>query len=199
MDQPLVSVIVPAYNSSRFIRETVESALRQTHSALEVIVVDDGSTDRVDWVTQLDPGRVTYRWQPNGGPASARNLGVRLSRGTYVAFLDSDDVWEPHKLERQLGEFAQLPQAGLVYTGVVGIDEQGRATSGFRPKGGAEGRIFERLFENNFITTSTVLVRRASLTIRCSSASVGTGWGVADCQTSVRAFTARSRSSINLV
>ena len=163
MDQPLVSVIVPAYNSSRFIRETVESALRQTRPVLEVIVVDDGSTDRVDWVAQLDPQRVTYRWQPNGGPASARNFGIRLSRGVYVAFLDSDDVWEPYKLEQQLRRLTQSPQAELVYTAVVAIDEQGQATSGLRPKGGEEGRIFERLFEHNFITTSTVLVRRASL------------------------------------
>lgn len=161
MTEPLVSVVIPAYNASRYIREAVESALRQTYSHLEVIVVDDGSTDRVDWVAQLDPQRVVYVWQPNGGPGSARNAGIRLARGTYVAFLDADDVWEPDKLERQFAALARRPEAALVYGAMRRMDASGclleeRPRAVPRPS----GRIEVSLFWKNTIPLSTVLLRR---------------------------------------
>ena len=163
MEQPLVSVVITAYNTAHgLLEEAVESVLRQTCRALDVIVVDDGSAREMAWVSRRYGDRLRYVRKENGGPASARNLGIRLSRGAYVAFLDGDDVWEPHKLERQLARLVERPRAGLVYTAIVGIDEQGRVTPGPRPKGGPEGRVFEPLFRGNFITTSTVLVRRDS-------------------------------------
>ena len=94
---PLVSVVIPAYNAGRFIREAVGSALSQTYLHLEVIVVDDGSPQPVAQIVEADPARVRYVWKPNGGPASARNAGLRHARGTYVAFLDADEAWEPER------------------------------------------------------------------------------------------------------
>ncbi len=103
-DGPLVSVVIPAYNASRTIRQTLDSALRQEDIAdIEVIVVDDGSTDdTAEVVASHEDPRVRLLQRANGGVASARNAGIGVARGTWVAFLDSDDIWLPHKLARQL-------------------------------------------------------------------------------------------------
>jgi glycosyltransferase involved in cell wall biosynthesis len=109
---PLVSVVIPAYNAARTIRETVSSALEQTMSDVEVIVVDDGSQDdTVDLVAHMDDPRVKLVRQPNAGPAAARNNGIRHATGEWVALLDADDLWLPQKLERQLELLAASPGA----------------------------------------------------------------------------------------
>ena len=97
-----VSAIIPAYNADSFIREAVDSALGQTHTDVEVIVVDDSSTDDTASVLQSYGERIIVHRQPNGGVAAARNAGARLASGRWVAFLDADDVWLPTKIERQL-------------------------------------------------------------------------------------------------
>ena len=99
---PSVSVIVPAYNRAEWIPVTVRSALAQTHAPLEIIVVDDGSKDDAEGATSGLGASVRYVRKSNGGVSSARNLGARLARGEYVAFVDADDVWAPRKLELQL-------------------------------------------------------------------------------------------------
>lgn len=102
-DRPAVSVVIPAYNASRTIAETLESALAQTLADIEVIVVDDGSSDdTAEVIRRHEDPRVRLLQRPNGGVASARNAGIELARGDWLAFLDSDDIWLPHKLERQL-------------------------------------------------------------------------------------------------
>ena len=95
MPNPLVSVIVPAYNCSAYIVEAIESVLNQDYSPLEVIVVDDGSTDDTLKVLEQFRGRIQIHCQPNRGPAAARNLAVRHASGDYLAFLDGDDLWAP--------------------------------------------------------------------------------------------------------
>ncbi len=160
---PLVSVIIPAYNAGRFIRETVESALNQTYPHLEVIVVDDGSPQPVAQVVEADPARVRYIRKPNGGPASARNAGLRRSRGELVAFLDADDVWEPDKLAAQVAALEAYPTAGLAYAAVRKIDAEGRPLPPGPPARRPSGRIFPELFMRNIIPTSTVVVRRSCL------------------------------------
>jgi glycosyltransferase involved in cell wall biosynthesis len=99
-DLPLVSAIIPAYNAAKFIHKAIESALAQTHHLLEIIVVDDGSRDETAKVARDYP--VTVILQENGGPASARNTGVRASSGEWLAFLDHDDSWHVDKTEQQL-------------------------------------------------------------------------------------------------
>lgn len=109
-DSPLVSVIVPAYNARVFIHRALESALGQTYPHLEVIIVDDGSTDgTADHVRQTfgQDTRVRIVTQPNAGPSAARNHGARLARGEYIHFLDADEWWTPNKIERSLALFKQ--------------------------------------------------------------------------------------------
>jgi glycosyltransferase involved in cell wall biosynthesis len=158
---PLVSVIIPAYNPSAALREAVESALGQTHPSVEVIVVDDGSTADTSWVPAAYGGRIRYVRKANGGPASARNAGLALARGTYVAFLDADDVWEPGKLAAQVEAMERHPAAGLAYGPVLRIDGQGRPQGVRRSPQARSGLIAGELFMKNFVPTSTVMVRRA--------------------------------------
>jgi glycosyltransferase involved in cell wall biosynthesis len=99
---PTVSVVIPCYNGSRFLRETLASVLRQTEPVREVLVVDDGSTDGSADIAESFGPPVRVIRQANAGESTARNRGVEEARGDWVAFLDADDVWEPHKLERQL-------------------------------------------------------------------------------------------------
>lgn len=103
MSSPLVSIIIPAYNAARTLEETVQSALSQTMSDFEIIIVDDGSSDNTSEVARsIKDERIRVLTQPNGGVAAARNTGIRAAVGKYVALLDSDDLWVAHKLERQL-------------------------------------------------------------------------------------------------
>lgn len=99
-DLPLVSAIIPAYNAAKFVHTAIESAVAQTHHLLEIIVVDDGSRDNTSEVASQYP--VTVLRQQNGGPASARNNGVRAASGEWLAFLDHDDSWHATKTEEQL-------------------------------------------------------------------------------------------------
>jgi glycosyltransferase involved in cell wall biosynthesis len=115
-DAPLVSVIIPTFNYGRYVTEAVESALAQTYPAVEVIVIDDGSTD--DTRERLAPyaDRIRYVYQTNAGLSAARNAGIRAAAGPFVAFLDSDDAFHPRKLELQMAAFAADPALGLVAT-----------------------------------------------------------------------------------
>jgi glycosyltransferase involved in cell wall biosynthesis len=118
MTHPSVSVVIPAYRAARTISRAVDSVLAQTRPPTEIMIVDDGSPDEEELLVALEPyrHRITRICQPNGGAASARNLGIDRSRGELLAFLDADDYWEPTKLERQLDVFRSHPEVGLVST-----------------------------------------------------------------------------------
>lgn len=105
MIEILISCIVPVYNGERYLKPTLDSILTQTYRSLEVIVVDDGSTDSTAHIVESYGAQIRYVYQPNAGPAAARNLGLGLVHGEYVAFLDADDLWVPHKLQVQLARF----------------------------------------------------------------------------------------------
>ncbi len=111
---PLVSAVIPTYNYGRFVVEAVESALAQTYTPLEVIVVDDGSTDNTRERLAGYGDRIRYVYQPNQGLSAARNTGVREAGGEWVAFLDSDDVWYPRRVELQMAYATRHPAAGLI-------------------------------------------------------------------------------------
>jgi cellulose synthase/poly-beta-1,6-N-acetylglucosamine synthase-like glycosyltransferase len=119
---PLVSVLTPAYNSAKFIRQTLESALSQTFTNFEMIVIDDGSTDDTrliaDSYAARDP-RFRVISQPNGGIAAARNSGMRVARGQYFALLDSDDVWLPCYLADQLAILAAHPEIAVLSANAI--------------------------------------------------------------------------------
>src|SRR5262245_43212492 len=105
MTSPTISTIIPAYRAAHTIARALASVLGQTYPSNEILVVDDGSPDDIAGAVRPYGERVTLLRKPNGGAASARNLGLDRARGDLVAFLDADDYWEPHKLERQQSLF----------------------------------------------------------------------------------------------
>ena len=159
---PLVSVIIPVYNAAAYLRETIDSVLAQSYPNIEVLVVDDGSTEDLSRIVAAYGDRVRYVRKPNGGPASARNLGIRMTLADYIAFLDADDVWEPEKLRAQMDMLLLHPSLGLVYSAVSEIDRDGRLRSASRGRQQRpSGDIAQVLFWHNWIPTSTVVTRRA--------------------------------------
>jgi glycosyltransferase involved in cell wall biosynthesis len=109
MSGPLVSCVIPAWNAERFIEEAIRSVLDQTYGQVEIIVVDDGSTDGTADVVQGFGDRVRYVAQENAGPATARNRGVAEATGAFLSFLDADDLWVADKLAKQLARFRARP------------------------------------------------------------------------------------------
>jgi glycosyltransferase involved in cell wall biosynthesis len=123
-NEPLVSVVIPAYNAARTIETTLRSVLQQTMGDLEVIVVDDGSTDTTPQIVRsVGDGRVRLVQQPNAGHASARNAGIEGASGRYVAVVDADDAWLPRKLERQLAVLGANPAVRALHGSAVFVDD----------------------------------------------------------------------------
>jgi len=163
MNCPLVSVIIPTYNGSRFIRETIQSVLDQTYNNLEIMVVDDGSTDDTSLIVKsITDQRITYIQQKNAGVSPARNHGITVSKGDYIAFLDHDDVWLPCKLEKQLSLFEQNPKVALIYSDAFIINENNFIMGKYSHKiKFFRGRIFKELFSSCFITILTVVIKKS--------------------------------------
>lgn len=159
---PRVSVIIPTYNRAPTLKRAIQSVLAQTYADFELLVVDDGSTDQTeDLVRRIGDPRIRFIAQPrNMGVAAARNRGLAESRGALIAFLDSDDLWAPRKLARQVALFERSPlRVGLVYTGVETMDEAGvRSVDTPRLRGDA----FTALLHGNAIHGggSNVMIRR---------------------------------------
>ena len=158
---PRVSVVIPAYRCEKTAEESIRSALRQTVRDIEVIAVDDGSDDGTPEILarlQKEDARVrVITLLKNGGVANARNCGVNDARAERIAFLDSDDLWEPDKLDRQLAVMEKTG-AALVFTAAVCIDERGEPTG--KILHAPETVTANRLLSGNDIVTSTVLVQR---------------------------------------
>lgn len=118
---PLVSVIIPTWNRYPFLTEAITSIQRQTYSHVELIVVDDGSADATPWEIPSRFPSVVFLRQPHRGVSAARNLGIRHARGEYIAFLDSDDLWLPKKLEREITCLSENPSYRICYTDEIWI------------------------------------------------------------------------------
>lgn len=164
MSEPFISVVIPAYNAESFIGETLESVRVQTFSDYEVIVVDDGSTDRTAEIASGYDG-VTVIGQSNRGEAGARNTGIRAARGKYVAFLDADDIWLPSKLEKQASHLVAHPPTAWTYTDALVFDSATRRTIcriGARIRL-HEGGILRPLLLRSFIPSATPVVMRSAL------------------------------------
>ncbi|EDX83900.1 glycosyl transferase, group 2 family protein [Synechococcus sp. PCC 7335] len=165
--EPLVSVIVPAYNAETFITRTLASISAQTYRNLEVWVVDDGSSDHtsaiVEALAQHD-SRIQLLQQPNQGVANARNVGIRAANGVFIAPIDADDVWCQNTLEKLVDKFRLLaPQAGVVYTWSIDIDKQGQPTGGFHAAR-ISGNVLKTLICHNFLgNASSTLIRKTYL------------------------------------
>ena len=170
---PRVSVVIPTYNCAQYIVQTLESVFAQSvpSSTYEVLVVDDGSTDhtRVLLAPYIEQKRIQYVYQRNQGESVARNQAIRMARGEYVAFLDSDDWWLSDKLAQQLEAMDAHPNAVLAYGYVFVVNNDGERIDfrGMQQHGDGipgESHVFERLVISNFITNpNSVMVLRAAL------------------------------------
>lgn len=150
MQKGLVSVVIPNYNYARFLPEAIDSVLAQTYGQIEIIVVDDGSSDGSREVLESYGDRITAILQQNAGVSAARNSGVSRSRGEFLAFLDADDAWLPAKIERQVAAFND-DETGLVHVGMVEIDGSGNSLS--ERTDGREGVVSDALlrFEGSVV------------------------------------------------
>ena len=157
---PLISVIIPAYNGERYIVQAVESALGQTFTNLEIIVVDDGSTDRTQQVLQPYFDRICYIYQENQGAAIARNRACQLAKGEFLAFLDADDYFLPEKLEKQLACFEADPALDMVQTGWFLVDEKGQNISVIEPWQQSPQLNLESFIIYKCVRPSAMMLRR---------------------------------------
>lgn len=114
-NSPLISVIIPTYNSEKYLPEAIESVLAQTYEPLEIIVIDDGSTDNTSEAIKRFGSSIQYHCQVNSGSAAARNLGIELAKGDFFAFLDADDLWVEDKMTRQIKAFENNPELDIVF------------------------------------------------------------------------------------
>lgn len=179
-----VSVVIPAYNCGRYIKDTVQSVINQTYKNLEIIVVDDGSVDNTKEALEPYRGKIVYSYQENKGLAEARNTGIRASKGEYVAFLDADDLWLQEKIEKQLELFRNCPEVDIVFSDFSAFTQEKEISSSWIKEYFevflAYGLTFEKIFAKkinknsncyvgdicktmflgNFILPSTVLMKR---------------------------------------
>ncbi|HVI11161.1 MAG TPA: glycosyltransferase [Candidatus Binatia bacterium] len=161
-----ITALIPTYNCERYICETVESVLAQTLPAHEVIVVDDGSTDDTQQALARYGTRIRYVRQANAGPPAARNNGIALATGDLIALLDSDDLWLPNKLERQMRYLDQHPRCGLVYSDMKTFDETGVIEESVKVSRNLtlpSGHIFPQMFAETLFQTSAVLLRKTCI------------------------------------
>ncbi len=160
---PLVSVIMPAYNAQKYIIEAIESVVHQTYQNWELIVVDDCSSDKTKYmietfINQDERIKPIYLDKNGGKPSIAKNYALKKAVGKYIAFLDSDDVWYPDKLNLQIELMYQNKTCGLCYTGGEWIDEAGKEIKNFMPKY-PDGMIFKSMLKRYEINNQSVLVR----------------------------------------
>ena len=162
---PTISVIIPAYNAEHTILETIQSILKQTFSDFEIIIVNDGSSDRtLDIVRQIGDPRIKCFTYENGGNSLARNRGLSHAIGEFISFIDADDLWTPEKLELQLEALQQHPEASVAYSWTAHfVDDREKSVSSYRPIF-FEGNVYDRILVYNFIANgSNILVRRKAI------------------------------------
>jgi len=159
----LVSVIVPAFNCEETIQETIQSVLSQSYRNLEVIIINDGSTDGTpDILKKIEDPRLRVIHQANKGLSATRNVGICQTKGGYVGFLDADDVWEPEKIESHVRLMEQHKETDLVYSWVTFVDADGK----FSHEGAHVsycGNVFEKLILSNFLICASNAILRRSL------------------------------------
>lgn len=161
---PIISIVIPTYNAERTILKTVESVQQQTFSDIEIILINDGSTDlSLELLQNVKDERLKIFSYENGGLCVARNRGISHATGEFIAFLDADDLWTPDKLELQFAALQQHPEAGVAYSWTYFLDEKTKVTY----TGAStlfEGNVQANLLVNNFIASgSNPLIRRQAI------------------------------------
>ncbi|MCX7592214.1 MAG: glycosyltransferase [Fischerella sp.] len=161
---PLISIIIPTYNSEKTIKDTIESVLEQTLTDYELIVINDGSSDStLDIVSQFHDSRIKVFSYPHQGANVSRNLGLAHAAGEFISFLDADDLWTSDKLASQMKALQENPQASVAYSWTDYIDEKGEfLLAGMHIT--ANGNVYEQLLVNNFVENgSNPLIRKEAL------------------------------------
>jgi glycosyltransferase involved in cell wall biosynthesis len=162
---PKVSVVIPTYNCAHYLEQAIESVMNQTYHDLEIIVLDDGSTDDTAQAVQKYGANINYIRQENRGLPSARNSAIKASSGEFIALLDADDWWEPAKLSEQVPILDEDPELCLVYSDLEVVYDDGSVIPSFlssRPIA-TSGYVFDQLLQSSFILPSTVILRRSCL------------------------------------
>ena len=167
MTDPMISVIIPTYNRAAFLREAVESVLKQTFENFELIIVDDGSTDKTRQLLESYSSRLRCHFQNNQGVSAARNQGIRLARGRWIAFLDSDDLWLPEKLALQMDFFSRNGEALICQTEELWL-RNGRRVNPCKKHQKPSGDVFAPSLNLCLISPSAVMIYKEIF------ASVGT-------------------------
>lgn len=161
---PKVSVHIPCYNGEKYIAEALQSVLDQTFHDFEIIVVNDGSTDRTeDIIKGFCDERIKYYYQENIGLARTRNRQLELSNGELIAFLDQDDLWFPTKLEKQIPLFEENPNVGLVYSKTIYFNNKSDFCQLSKTKKHHAGYLFRELLKGNFISVQSAVIRKSVL------------------------------------
>lgn len=156
----MISVIIPTYNSKKYISEAINSVLRQTCTDYEIIVVDDGSTDNTKGIIDHNFPQVRYYYIPHHGVSRARNYGIQRARGEFIAFLDADDLWLPEKLEMQIDVFNADQELMLVFTEHRFFDSNGIREATFSKKERLmKGDVVKNIFLYSHVALPTVMVR----------------------------------------
>jgi len=155
---PTVSVIIPVHNRLSMLREAIQSVLDQTYSDFEIIVVDDGSTEPISSSLQIKHERIRHVRQENAGPSAARNHGIDVAKGRYIAFLDSDDLFLPTKLEKQVKCMEEHPDIPLSHTSYQRINARTNQSETVR-SGTFSGRVYPKIVLDCPIATPTVMIR----------------------------------------
>lgn len=163
--KPLISIIIPTYNRENTIERAIRSASIQTYPNLEIIIVDDASTDNTkDKVKQIKDKRIVYlSHKTNKGASTARNTGIKKARGEYIAFLDSDDQWLAQKLEKQIAVLKRNPDCSVSYCRYYIVKGKKKKLSVWPEIKKYQGRINKQLLIGNFITTSSTLLKKKIL------------------------------------
>ena len=157
--EPKVSIIIPTYNQAEYLKEAIESVLNQTYKNIEIIIVDDGSTDNTLEVVASFDNKIVYIQQRNKGASSARNTGIKEASGEYVAFLDSDDMWIKNKLEKQIEFIKNDPEIGLLGTGCYEMINMGKMI--YKKIFPAKNEILQKdLIKYNPFIQSSVIVEK---------------------------------------
>ncbi len=159
--QALVSVVIASYNMGQYLSQAVTSVCASTYTNIEIIIIDDGSSDNTKELIQscLSDERVKYIYQENQGQPKAKNHGMRVAQGEFIAFCDADDLWEPNKLELQIPLFSD-PKVGVVYTDTSNIDENNKRYNVKSPYQRYSGKVTDQLLITNFVPFGTAVIRR---------------------------------------
>lgn len=158
---PQVSVLINCYNGEKYLKETMESVYAQNNKDWEIVIWDNGSTDKTAEIAQSFDSKTRYYYAKERVPLYAsRNNALKYAKGKYIAFLDQDDLWMPTKLDEQISLFERDSAVGLVYSDVILFNEKGRKKRFFEIVRPRKGYIFKDLLLSNYIMTPTVMFRR---------------------------------------